>query len=108
MGGLAGETTEHQPAHGQVDHRFTALREVFIIFTEPAIPANPGDGAFDDLPARQDGEGRHRWGLDIYGIPAPAPRAFYEVLLQKLVFEAFVEKRASRFQRVIAVKNRTF
>jgi hypothetical protein len=29
-------------------------------------------------------------------------------LLQKLVFDAFVENRVSIFQRVTAVKNRTF
>jgi hypothetical protein len=32
---------------------------------------------------------------------------FLAVLLQKLVFDAFVENRVSIFQRVTAVKNRT-
>jgi len=38
----------------------------------------------------------------------PEPVAYQRVLLQKLVFDAFVENHISIFQRVTAVKNRTF
>jgi hypothetical protein len=43
------------------------------------------------------------------GIPVGKPAATADqVLLQKLVCDAFVENRVSIFQRVTAVKNRTF
>ena len=77
--GLAREPTPHQPTHRQVDHGFTARREVLIVFAQAAIPANPGNRAFHHPPARQHREGRHGRRLDIAGIPALAPWAFHDL-----------------------------
>jgi hypothetical protein len=76
---LAGEPTEPQPTHRQVDHHFAALGEVRILFTQPALAPNPGDRAFYHPPAWQDGEGRQGRRLDIEGIPAPALGALNNV-----------------------------
>ena len=69
---LPGEAPEHQPTHRQIDHRFTALQEVFIIFAQAAVAPDPGQRAFHHPPAGQDRKRWHwRW-FDIHGIPSPA------------------------------------
>lgn len=56
IGGLPSEPAQHQPTHRQVDHGLTALGEVLIIFTQAAVPTNPGARAFYHPPARQHRE----------------------------------------------------
>ncbi len=75
---LAGETTQHQPAHRQVNHGLTARREVFILFAQPSIPSNPGDRAFHHPAARQHREGGHGRRFHADGVPAPAPGALHD------------------------------
>jgi hypothetical protein len=77
--GIASEPPQHQSAHRQVDHRFTALREVLILFTEASIAADPGDGAFHHPAARQHREGRYGRRLDIGGVPTPAPGPLHDL-----------------------------
>jgi hypothetical protein len=77
--GLTDEPTQHQSAHRQVDHRLTALGEVLILFTQAAVPTNPGDRAFHHSPVWKHGKSRHRWGLHIDRVPAPAPRALHDL-----------------------------
>jgi hypothetical protein len=54
--GLTCEAPQHEPAHGHVDHRFTAPWEVLILLTQAAIAADPGDRPFHHPPAGQDRE----------------------------------------------------
>jgi hypothetical protein len=48
------------------------LWEIFIVFAQTAIPADPGDRPFHHPAARQHRKGGHGRGLDIHRIPAPA------------------------------------
>jgi hypothetical protein len=52
IGHPPGEAPQHEPAHGQGDHGFTALQEVFVLSAEAALTPDPGDRAFDHPPAR--------------------------------------------------------
>ena len=75
---LPGEPTQHQPAHGQINHGFAAHREVLVVFTQTAIAANLGHGAFHHPAIRQDGEGWHGPRLEINRVPALVPRALHD------------------------------
>jgi hypothetical protein len=41
------QAREHQAEHGEIDHRFTAARQVLVILAHAAIAADPGQGALD-------------------------------------------------------------
>lgn len=42
------EPSQHVPDHGPVQHRLATLGLKLVIFTEPAVLAHPGKGAFYD------------------------------------------------------------
>jgi len=47
------EPTQHETRHREINHRFTALRQPFIIFAQAAGLIEPAECAFDHPPARQ-------------------------------------------------------
>lgn len=50
----SGQSTEHQASHGNVDHRFAALGQPFIVQTEPSTLREPGQSAFHHPAPGQD------------------------------------------------------
>src|SRR5512142_504506 len=50
---LLGQACEHQPKHGQVDHRLTTAGQVLIVLAHAPRAADPGQGAFYYPPAWQ-------------------------------------------------------
>ena len=42
------QTSEHEAEHGEIDHRFTAARQVLVILAHAAVAANPGQCALND------------------------------------------------------------
>lgn len=72
----AGESGQHQAAHGQVNPCLLCLREPLVILAQPTIPAEPGAGLLDDLAPRQDLEaGEVRWWLLVRWPAHPAAPA---------------------------------
>src|SRR5512135_3470314 len=39
---LFGQASEHQTEHGEIDHGFTAARQVLVILAHAAVAADPG------------------------------------------------------------------
>src|SRR5258708_22041088 len=76
---LLGQACEHQAEHGEIDHGFTAARQVLVILAHAAIAADPGQGALDHPAAWQMTkaawaleDGYHFWG-NLH--PRPDPHA---------------------------------
>lgn len=47
------QSFDHQPRHCQIDQGLTGGLELFVVFTQPPVQQQPGEGAFDDPPAWQ-------------------------------------------------------
>src|SRR5438876_11861597 len=47
------QASEHEAEHGEIDHRFTAARQVLVILAHAAIAADPGQRALDHPAAGQ-------------------------------------------------------
>ena len=45
---LFGQASEHEAEHGEIDHRFTAARQVLVILAHAAIAADPGQRTLND------------------------------------------------------------
>ena len=53
----AGKALGHQVDNGDADSRFAALRQRFVVLTQPTAAPDPGEGALDDPALRQCREG---------------------------------------------------
>jgi hypothetical protein len=42
------QASEHQAEHGEIDHGFTAARQILVILAHAAIAADPGQCALHD------------------------------------------------------------
>jgi hypothetical protein len=49
----------HQVDHGNLNHRFTALRQRLVVFTQPTISAQPAERSLHDPSLRQYDERAH-------------------------------------------------
>lgn len=45
---LFGQASEHEAEHGEIDHGFTAARQVLVILAHAAIATNPGQRALNN------------------------------------------------------------
>jgi len=45
---LFGQTSQHEPEHGEIDHGLTTVREVLIILAHAAGAPNPAKGTLDN------------------------------------------------------------
>src|SRR5215471_4490683 len=50
---LFGQANEHQAQHGEINHGFTAARQILVILAHAAIAANPSQCTLHHPPARQ-------------------------------------------------------
>ncbi len=75
-----------------MDHRFTRLGQILVIFTQPATPIEPPEGAFNDPPLGQDHEPflRIRPPHDLQLDPAALEKK------QKIVNQNLTESRENR------------
>jgi len=53
------ESVKHEVDHGELDHRYAALRIGLVVFAQPPISAEPGERAFDDPAFGQHHEPLH-------------------------------------------------
>jgi hypothetical protein len=66
-----GQSPDHEASHRRVHQRFTGLAYPLIVFAQPAVLPEPGEGPFHHPPSRQHGEGGARGGFDLRGDKDP-------------------------------------
>ena len=96
MRSMTSQPLQHQTSHCQVDHRFTTLGQIFVIFAHPSVPTDPSDSSLDDPSTRQHGEGGHWRRFDILGVPSPPSWTLdYLQLPPTFVFDPCLECRTA-------------
>ena len=50
------QSGKHEADHRQIDHRFTSMSLTFIVAIEPAVAAEPAEGALHDPASRKHRE----------------------------------------------------
>lgn len=53
---LGSQSTEHEPNHGDVDQRLAGIGPKLVVLAEPALSAEPSEGALYDPSAGKDDE----------------------------------------------------